>query len=272
MSLGMVSLSIKAFDETNLYYKKDLVDNPKAVILISHGLAEHCQRYNYVTNKLNSLGYNVYRYDHRGHGLPDGKRGHLSDVSNLVNDANTMLELIKSENPNFPIFLLGQDIGGHTFLEYGCKYKESVHGIILCSPLVCDTLGLTKTDENLTDIFTLLPYNNTHNLTHDTVIQNSYENDPLILNKITLGMYKSLRESCLNIIDDLYKFKYPCLILHGSSDSTVSHNDSKFLFDNILSRDKDIRILNSLYHRLLDEIVRDEIIEEISKWIENRLS
>ena len=52
----------------------------------------------------------------------------------------------------------------------------------------------------------------------------------------------------------------------------LSHNDSKFLFDNILSRDKDIRILNGLYHRLLDEIVRDEIIEEISKWIENRLS
>ena len=64
----------------------------------------------------------------------------------------------------------------------------------------------------------------------------------------------------------------PCLILHGSSDSTVSHNDSKFLFDNILSRDKDIRILNGLYHRLLDEIVKDEIIEEISKWIEKRLS
>ncbi|MDU2199260.1 MAG: alpha/beta hydrolase, partial [Peptostreptococcaceae bacterium] len=77
---------------------------------------------------------------------------------------------------------------------------------------------------------------------------------------------------CLNIIDDLYKFKFPCLILHDSSDSTVSHNDSKFLFDNILSRDKDIRILNGLYHRLLDEIVKDEIIEEISKWIEKRLS
>ena len=144
MSLGMVSLSIKAFDEINLYYKKDLIDNPKAVILISHGLAEHCQRYDYVTNKLNNLGYNVYRYDHRGHGLSDGKRGHLSDVNNLVNDANTILELIKSENPNSPIFLLGQDVGGHTFLEYGCQYKDSVQGIILCSPLVCDTLRTSK--------------------------------------------------------------------------------------------------------------------------------
>lgn len=272
MCIAKIDFWIKSFDNINLKCTKDLVSHPKATILIVHGLAEHHKRYDYVTNKLTSKKFNVYRYDHRGHGLSDGKRGHLSDVNNLVNDANTILELIKSENPNSPIFLLGQDVGGHTFLEYGCQYKDSVQGIILCSPLVCDTLGLTKTDESLTDILTPIPYNNTHNLTHDTVMQNSYENDPLILNKITLGMYKSLRESCINIIDDLYKFKYPCLILHGSSDSTVSHNDSKFLFDNILSRDKDIRILNGLYHRLLDEIVKDEIIEEISKWIEKRLS
>lgn len=271
MSLGMVSLSVKAFDDTNLHYKKNLVDSPKAVILISHGLAEHCHRYDYIANKLNTFGYSVYRYDQRGHGFSDGKRGYLADVNSLFDDANTMIELIKNENPKSPIFIIGHDMGGHAFLGYGCKYKNSVDGIILCSPLVCDTLGLTKTDENLTDEFTLFTYKNCHDLTHDTAIQSSYENDPIILRKITLGMYKSLRKSCLNIIDNLHEFKYPCLILHGSSDNTISYDDSKFLFDNILSRDKDIRILNGLYHRLLDEIVRDEILEEIAKWIENRL-
>ncbi|MGL5693834.1 MAG: lysophospholipase, partial [Peptostreptococcaceae bacterium] len=251
---------------------KNLVDNPKAIILISHGLAEHCQRYDYITNKLNTLEYSVYRYDYRGHGLSDGKRGFFNDINDLVNDVSLFINLIKQENPNSPVFLLGYDIGGHILLEYGHQFKKQVNGIILCSPLVCDTLGLTKTKYTNVNDFTLIPINKSQDYTHNPTIQNKYENDPMVLKKIPLGTYKSLRKSCFGIIDNLYKFKYPTLILHSSSDNIISHEDSKFLFENILSLDKDIRILNGLYHNLLDEIVRDNIIEEICKWIEKRLS
>jgi lysophospholipase len=50
------------------------VEKPKAIVIIVHGLCEHCGRYDYVVSKLNSPGYSVYRFDNRGHGKSEGER------------------------------------------------------------------------------------------------------------------------------------------------------------------------------------------------------
>lgn len=271
MSFKITDLYIKSFDDINLHYRKDLVDNPKAIILISHGLAEHCGRYNYTTKKLNSFGYSVYRYDHRGHGLSDGRRGYIKKADNLFEDANTLIDLIKLENPDIPIFIIGHNMGGHVLSGFGSKYKNKVNGMIFCGALICDAYGLTNLEYNNDDPFTLIPEDVSHDLTHDIDVLDSYGNDDLILSNITLSMYNALNESSNNMINTLSNFSYPCLILHGSSDTIVSQEDSKFLYGNISSNDKEIRILNGLYHRLLDEIVKDEILDEISKWINSRI-
>ncbi|MEF9990679.1 MAG: alpha/beta hydrolase [Romboutsia sp.] len=272
MNFENTYLTIKSFDDINLHYKKNIIDSPKAVILILHGLAEHSGRYEYTTKKLNSFGYSVYRYDHRGHGMSDGKRGFLKDTDNLVEDTNGFIDLIKSENPNIPIFMLGHSVGGHVLAEFGSKYKNKINGMIFSSPLICDTIGLCNFDFNNIDPYALVAECNSHDLTHDINAMTSYESDFLILENITLGMYCALNKSCKNIKDKLENFNYPCFIIHGSSDTVVSCEDSKFLYEHIASIDKELKILNGLYHKLLDEIVKDEILYEISKWIECILS
>lgn len=57
---------LKVRDGIELFYKKDMIESPKALILINHGFAEHLGRYDYVTEKLNESGYNVYRYESKG--------------------------------------------------------------------------------------------------------------------------------------------------------------------------------------------------------------
>ena len=54
-------------------------------------------------------------------------------------------------------------------------------------------------------------------------------------------------------------------------DSIADCEDSRFLFKNIISNDKEIKILSGLYHKLLEELIKDDIISEICKWIENRI-
>ena len=51
MSVTTVDFWVKSFDNTYLKCTKDVVNSPKATILILHGLAEHYKRYDYVTNK-----------------------------------------------------------------------------------------------------------------------------------------------------------------------------------------------------------------------------
>ena len=49
--------ALKAFDNINLFYQKNIVDNPISNIIILHGACEHSGRYEDITNKLNEYGF-----------------------------------------------------------------------------------------------------------------------------------------------------------------------------------------------------------------------
>lgn len=272
MGFTTVDFWVKSFDNTYLKCAKDLVNSPKATILILHGLAEHHKRYDYVANKFVSNDFNVYRYDHRGHGDSDGKRGYISNTETFVEDLKIIIDLVRSENPNIPLFVLGQGMGGHIMSIFGGMYNNLVDGMIFCSPLICDYANFTDCNSAEYDSeFDVVSLGCIHNLSHDYDFIQSYDEDDLILKEVTVGLCNTLKNSTSNITNYLYNFKYPCLILHGSMDSITDCEDSRFLFKNIISNDKEIKILSGLYHKLLEELIKDDIISEICKWIENRI-
>ena len=51
MTVTTIDFWAKSFDNTYLKCAKNLVDSPKATILILHGLGEHFKRYDYLTSK-----------------------------------------------------------------------------------------------------------------------------------------------------------------------------------------------------------------------------
>ncbi len=62
----------------NIYYQNWQPDgDPKAILLVVHGLAEHSGRYLNVVNYFVPRGYAVYGLDHLGHGKSDGTRVYL---------------------------------------------------------------------------------------------------------------------------------------------------------------------------------------------------
>ena len=70
----------KDIREANIYYQCWLPeDEPKAVLVVVHGLAEHSGRYMNLVNHFVPLGYAVYGIDHIGHGKSDGERVYVDD-------------------------------------------------------------------------------------------------------------------------------------------------------------------------------------------------
>lgn len=64
----------KAVDEIKLYYQAWLPENdPKAIILSTHGFASHSGRFINVVNALVPLSYAIFANDHQGHGKSEGK-------------------------------------------------------------------------------------------------------------------------------------------------------------------------------------------------------
>lgn len=110
------------------------LEQPKAVIQISHGMGEHIGRYQAFAEALNAQGYSVYGADHRGHGkssTPEnygdmGENGWL----NTASDVTQLSETIKQKHPELPVFLFAHSMGTmlaqHFLGSHGHLYKAVI--------------------------------------------------------------------------------------------------------------------------------------------------
>ncbi|MGH2555701.1 MAG: alpha/beta fold hydrolase, partial [Actinomycetota bacterium] len=72
---------------TEIFVRTWPVAEAKAVVVITHGVAEHSGRYEHVAQALNAAGYSVFAYDHRGHGRSVGFPADMGDdLDQLVQD------------------------------------------------------------------------------------------------------------------------------------------------------------------------------------------
>ena len=65
-------------DGLKLHLNNWPVAQPRARMLIVHGLGEHSGRYAALASELNAQGISVRAFDHRGHGRSPGKCGTLN--------------------------------------------------------------------------------------------------------------------------------------------------------------------------------------------------
>ena len=97
----------------NLY--ASTIQNPKAVVYIAHGMAEHAGRYEHFAKLLNESGYDVYADDHRAHGesMIEGYRlgSCEGDVfADTVEDIQSITRYLKGKY-SLPVFVIGHSYG-----------------------------------------------------------------------------------------------------------------------------------------------------------------
>lgn len=262
---------VSSFDQTTLFAKKEIPSNPKAVVLIVHGLCEHLGRYDYFSKNLFENDFAVYRFDHRGHGRSDGPRVFYQDFNVILDDVNTIAELAKKENPGLPIFVFGHSMGGFAVTNFGIKYPDKVNGIITSGALTRNNLGVGSDLPPSLPMDTYFPNELGAGVCSDSAVVAEYNNDPLVEKQISAGLFYSLFNGVSWGIENSSNFKYPVLILHGANDGIVSEKDSRDFFGAIASSDKSLIIYPHLFHEILNEPVKDEIISDILKWINKRI-
>src|SRR3954469_22769223 len=73
------------FSGDRLAYRVWDVADPKAIVVIAHGYAEHSGRYDHVGMALGEAGFAAWAPDHFGHGLSQGdERGNVGSVEEAV--------------------------------------------------------------------------------------------------------------------------------------------------------------------------------------------
>jgi alpha-beta hydrolase superfamily lysophospholipase len=265
---------VMAPDGMELFHIKDVPENPKAIIVLVHGLAEHCGRYDYVVKNLNEFGYGVYRFDNRGHGRSGGKRGYLDDFQKFIDDTDLFVDLAKNENPQIPVFMLGHSMGGFITAGYGCKYPGKLKGQVFSGPVIIELAifdPLKEMDvENAPE--TPIPNSLSNLICRDRRVVEDYENDPLVLKETTLKLLTNVFiEGVQWLGENLKNYAYPCLILHGGDDQIVDKASAHYRHLNIASEDKDIKIYEGFFHEILNEAEKDQVLSDIQEWIQKRI-
>lgn len=262
---------LESFDGTKLYFSRNIVPNAKASIVIVHGLCEHASRYDYLTEKLNTRGFNVYRFDHRGHARSEGKRVYYSDFHHMIDDVNAAVEQVEKSSGDLPIFVIGHSMGGFATSSFATKYPEKVQGIVLSGALTRYNTQVAGGLPMDLPPGTYIPNSLGEGVCSVTEIVTAYSNDVLVEKEISVDLFNSLGEGVNWLKAHATDFVEPVLVLHGANDGLVSELDSRQFYGEIGSTDKTLKIYAHLMHEIFNETIRDEVIEETISWIEKRV-
>jgi len=111
----MEERKISASDRTTLYVHIWRAEQPKAAVLLAHGMTEHSLRYDRFGQFLNAHQVSLYCHDQRGHGKTGALRlGHLRkgiDWTLMMNDLFTIKKKLIDAEVDCPIFLMGHSMG-----------------------------------------------------------------------------------------------------------------------------------------------------------------
>lgn len=265
--------------ETRIFYQCWLPEGkPRAVLLLTHGIAEHCGRYTNVVNHFVPLGYAVYGFDNVGHGRSEGKRVHVERFEDLTDTLRIYHEMVRDWQPAAPIFLLGHSMGGLIVSAYLLDHEANVSGAVFSAPAVkvppdisSMTIVVGRAISVLAPNFGLVRID-FDGLSHDPEVVQAYIEDPLVYQgKYTARMGAELLGAMQRVSVEAGKITLPALIVHGGDDYLIDPSASQELYDNIGSTDKTLKIYEGLYHEVHNEPERDQVLSDVQAWLEARL-
>lgn len=267
---------IETTNGIKLFTKNYFVENPKANILIIHGLHEHCLRYAHVAEALNKIDLNVYTFDLRGHGQSEGLKVNIKNMNEYREDVESVYRIIPKQ---LPIFILGHSMGGLITTDFLLSNeKTAIKGVILSgaaleigddiSPILQKIISfLGKIAPNLSTVKV-----DPKLISRDSEEVDKYIKDPL---NYTGGTKAALGSAVINKIKEIKTsfnaFNYPVLIMHGGADKITNIKGSKELFEKAHSIDKIFKEWEGAHHEIFNETNKTDVIKVMCDWIENRI-
>ena len=276
---------------------------PKAIIQIIHGIAEHAERYDHFAEYLTTQGYMVVAEDHMGHGKSIGSEGTQGYFDggwfNAVNDCMMLMNCMKEEFPGAPYILFGHSMGSFMARTILAKYPDcGLSGAIICGTgwqpkaalpalikvvdAICKKTGERNPSEKLDNLI-FGSYNKRveHKrtpkdwLTRDNKIVDAYIADPLCGFVPSCGLLRDMMMGILYIEqpENLAKMdkKLPVWFIAGKEDPVGDYGKgvakAADAFRKAGMEQVDMKLYPLCRHEIHNEINKEEVYEDVAEWI-----
>lgn len=245
-------------------------DNPKADLVLVHGISEHSGRYEHVGVAMARAGIQVEGFDLIGHGASGGARVDVDDWSVFLDQVQGHLEpLIDAGRPTV---LLGHSMGGLVASEYLVSGRPLPNLAVLSAPALAGGAKWQRVlSARLAGLVGRLPIPSDikgEQLSRDPDVGLAYFSDPLVFTKPTVRFGNELFEAMDRTNLAIASLSVPTLVIHGTSDTVVPFGASE-PFSGIESAER--RPYPDLRHELFNEPEGGQIVREVIEWIEAHL-
>jgi alpha-beta hydrolase superfamily lysophospholipase len=270
----------KGVRDLNVFYQTLLPEGEiKAAILIVHGLGEHSGRYLNVADYLVPRGYAIYGFDLIGHGKSAGERAYVERYEDYSETLLTYYKMVKAEQPELPIFLLGHSMGGLIVTEYLIDHSAYFQGAIISAPSIMIPDFVTKFTVIAGKVLSKIAPKiglfglDANAVSRDPEVVQAYVNDPLVFHgKTTARLSAESLQAIMRVNEDMEQITAPLIILHGEDDKLANPKASELLYDRASSIDKTLKIYEGLYHEVFNEPEREQVLGDVATWLEAHIS
>ncbi|MCI6957631.1 MAG: alpha/beta hydrolase [Candidatus Faecousia sp.] len=280
---------------------------PRAVVQLVHGIAEHVDRYDHFARFLTEQGFAVVAEDHMGHGKSinnGGIQGYFhGGWFAAVADTYHLLELTRQEFPGIPYILFGHSMGSFMARTILCKYPDSgITAAVICgtgwqpaaalpaliktAELIGKRSGETAPSKAL-EAMAFGSYNKRveHKrtvcdwLTRESSVVDAYMADPLCGFTPSAGLFRDMLSGIRYIQKpeslNAMKKDLPVFFIAGGDDPVGSYGKgvrkAAEAFRQTGMQDVTVKLYPLCRHEILNEINKQEVYQDILTWIESKI-
>jgi alpha-beta hydrolase superfamily lysophospholipase len=254
----------------------------RGTVLIVHGLGEHIGRYGTVAGELNAAGWNVAGYDHRGHGRSGGKRGRIAEDDSMLRDLAVVIDYFRERFPG-TFVLLGHSMGGLVVGRFVAEsasrnpaaWSREVDALVMSSPALDP--GMSAFQRLLVAMLgAIAPDLAVGNglkpewISRDPAVVAAYMADPLVHDRISPRLARFIADGGALARSRASAWRVPTLLMWAGADRCVAPAGSA-AFAAAAPRDLVTgRAFDGLYHEILNEPERSEVVRMLLDWLDQR--
>lgn len=253
----------------------------RAVLLCIHGLGLHKDTYEAFGKRMQALGIATYAIDVRGFGDFMASKGQKTcDFDGCLSDVRRSLIAIRRANPNKPVFLLGESMGGAIALRVTAMYPELIDGLISSVP-AGDRFKQGRSSWKVAIKYLKnkdKPFNVGESVieqaTQKPELREAWSKDPVARMNISpkelmqFQMFMNQNHKSAKLIT-----AKPVLIVQGCEDKLVKPEGTVELYNKLSTTDREIVLIPNAEHLIFEENqFNDEVIAKVAGWIDSHIS
>ena len=280
--------------------------SPKAVVMIIHGMLEHSGRYERFAKKLTENEFAVVAYDHRAHGKTDPDKPGILDYDDgfqyMVSDIQFVRNEVHKKFQGLPVIIFAHSLGSFLTQRYMQLYDKAPAGIIysgsngkppstiyggwVLSRFLAKIKG-PKFKSRMIHKLSFEPFNAKFKpnrtdqdwLSRDTEEIDRYIRDPFCGIIPSVAFYKQIFSGLMTV--SAHKPfagknpQTPIMIISGDQDPVSDMGRGIQGLKKQLEKSGASNLTVNLYpggrHELLNEINREEVMDDVVEWIEGIL-